>query len=59
MTSNKYGIGFLSIFDTVLRYLPIFLTVLWYWLPHNVPLLKESQGNMTPVKTSAEPIRIE
>ena len=59
MTSHKYGIGNSSIFNTVLRYLPIFLTVLWYWLPRNVPLLKESQGNMTPVKNSAEPIRIE
>ena len=59
MTYHKYSIGISSIFDTVLRYLPIFLTVLWYWLPPNVPLLKESQGNVTPVKTSAAPIRIE
>ena len=30
----------LSIFDMVFRYLPIFLTVLQYWVPPNVPLSK-------------------
>ena len=37
MTENKCGIGISSIFDTVFRYLPIFLTVLQYWVPTNVP----------------------
>ena len=37
MTENKCGIGISSIFDTVFRYLPIFLTVLRYWVPTNVP----------------------
>ena len=32
MTENKCGIGISSIFDTVFRYLPIFLTVLRYWV---------------------------
>ena len=34
---HKYGIGISSIFNTVFRYLPIFLTILWYWVPPNVP----------------------
>ena len=38
MTENKCGIGISSIFDTVFRYLPIFLTVLRYWVPTDVPL---------------------
>ena len=33
------GIGISSIFDTVFRYLPIFLTVLQYSVPLNAPLL--------------------
>ena len=37
MTENKCGIGISSIFDTVFRYMPIFLTVLRYWVPTNVP----------------------
>ena len=35
---HKCGIGISSIFDTVFRYLPIFLTALRYWVPPNVPL---------------------
>ena len=37
ITDHKYGIGISSIFNTVFRYLPIFLTILWYWVPPNVP----------------------
>ena len=32
LTDHKYGIGISSISDTVFRYLPIFLTVLRYWV---------------------------
>ena len=39
MTDHKCGIGISSIFDTVFRYLPIFVTVLLYWAPRNVPLI--------------------
>ena len=38
VASDKYGMGMSSIFVTVFRYLPIFLTVLRYWAPSNVPL---------------------
>ena len=38
-THHKCGIGISSIFDTVFRCLPIFLTVLRYWVPPNVPLI--------------------
>ena len=37
MTENKCGVSISSIFDTVFRYFPIFLTVLRYWVPPNVP----------------------
>ena len=40
MTDYRCGIGISSIFDTVFRYLPIFLTVLRYWVPPNVPLFE-------------------
>ena len=38
VTNHKCRMGISSIFDTVFRYLPIFLTVLRYWVPPNVPL---------------------
>ena len=38
VTDYKCGIGISSIFDTVFRYLPIFLAVLRYWVSPNVPL---------------------
>ena len=38
-TDRKYDVGISSIFDTVFRDLPIFRTVLRYWVPPNVPLL--------------------
>ena len=38
VTDHKCGIGIWSIFDMVFRYLPIFLTVLRYWVAPNVPL---------------------
>ena len=40
---NKCGIGISSIFDTVFWYLPIFLMVLQYWVPSNVPLLEHEK----------------
>ena len=39
VTDHKYGIGISSIFDTVFHYLPIFLTVLHYWVPPMSPLV--------------------
>ena len=39
LTDHECGIGISSIFDTVFRYLPIFLTVLRYWVAPNVPFL--------------------
>ena len=38
ITNHKCRMGISSIFDAVFRYLPIFLTVLRYWVPPNVPL---------------------
>ena len=38
VTDHKCVIGISSIFDTVFRYLPIFRTLLRYWVPPNVPL---------------------
>ena len=35
---SKCGISISSIFDTVFQYLPIFLAILQYWVPPNVPL---------------------
>ena len=43
MTDHKCGIGISSIFDTVFWYLPIFLMVLQYWVPSNVPLLEHEK----------------
>lgn len=46
MTNNKgsttciYGIGAWSIFNTVFQYLSIFIVVMKYWVPPNVPLSK-------------------
>ena len=40
MTENICGIGISSIFDTVFRYMPIFLRVLRYWVPTNAPLAR-------------------
>ena len=38
VTDHKCSISILSIFDTVFRYLPIFLTVFRCWVPPDVPL---------------------
>ena len=38
VTDHECGIGISLIFDTVFRYLPIFLTVFRCWVPPNVPL---------------------
>jgi len=38
VTDHKCGIGSSLIFDTVFQYLPIFPTVLRYWVPPKVPL---------------------
>ena len=43
----KFGIGIWSILDTVFRCFPIFLTVLRYWVPPNVPLLNQKGQHMT------------
>ena len=40
VTDHKCSIGISSIFDTVFRYLPIFLTVLRYWVPPMPPSFK-------------------
>ena len=40
LDGHTCGIGILSIFDTVFRYLPIFLTVLRYWVPPMSPSLR-------------------
>ena len=50
MTYHECGIGISSIFDPVFRYLPIFLTLLLYWVPPPPPMspsfcLKEVQLN--------------
>ena len=37
VTGHKCGIGISSIFDTVFRYFPFFLTVLRYWVLSNAP----------------------
>ena len=38
VTDHKFGIGIALIFNTVFQYLPIFLSLLRYWVPLNVPL---------------------
>ena len=47
VTDYECGIGISWIFDTVFRYLPIFLTVLRYWVPPQCPPQSrvESKGN--------------
>ena len=47
VTDHKCSIGISSIFDTVFLYLPIFLTVLRYWVSPNVPLNHEWQAKET------------
>ena len=42
---SKRGIGISSIFDTVFRYLSIFLAVLRYWVPCECSLLAEKLRN--------------
>ena len=37
VNDHNCGIGIWSIFNTVFRYLPIFLTVLRYWVPNKNP----------------------
>ena len=49
-THRKCGVGISSIFDTVFRDLPIFRTVLRYWVPPNVPL--------HPFKSIALPFKV-
>ena len=41
LSDHKCGIGISWIFNTVFRYLPIFLTVLLYWVTPDVPLSGE------------------
>ena len=50
MTHHKYSIGISSIFDTVFWYLPIFLTVLQYWVSPNVPLIYHQTVNFDYLK---------
>ena len=55
---------FLSVFDTVFRYLPIFLTVLGYWIPPNVTLKNMWRENILDHEylwresTQIEPVRV-
>ena len=51
VTDHKCGIGIWSIFDTVFRYLPIFLTVLRYWIPSNFPLFPRISKPASAVET--------
>ena len=57
MTDHNCGIGIWSIFDAVFRYLPIFLTVLRYWISSNVPLFPRisKQENADTTNTSNPP----
>ena len=38
VTDHKWSIGILSIFNSVFRYLPLFLTALRNWVSPNIPL---------------------
>ena len=42
VTNHKCDISISLIFDTVIQCLTVFLTVLWYWVLPNVPLMKNS-----------------
>ena len=47
-TDHRCGTGISSIFDTLFRYLPIFLTVLQYWVPLNIPLGEFRKSSIKP-----------
>ena len=55
MTDYKCSIGILSSFDTVFGNFPIFLTVLQYWVPPNVPL-SENLGHPVILHPSPNPL---
>ena len=55
VTNHKCRMGISSIFDTVFRYLPIFLTVLRYWVPPNVPLYLQHFMSIEPKSVSSFP----
>ena len=46
MSNHKLGIDISSIFDPVFRYLPIFVTVLLYQAPPNVPLILSQRDSI-------------
>ena len=55
MTDYKCSIGILSSFERVLENFPIFLTVLQYWVPPNVPL-SENVGHPVILHPSPNPL---
>ena len=44
MIDQKCGIGILQIFNMVVQYLPIFLTVLQYWLTPSIYIVHVYDG---------------
>ena len=55
-TDHRCVIGILSIFDTLFRYLPIFLTVLQYWVPPNVPVREYHKSSIRPPSLISHPL---